>query len=149
MTSQELDIPSEPSQLALVRNFVTSFCRADPAPILDDLSIHQLELAVNEATTNIMRHAHRGRVDLPIHIEVEADADQVVIQFHYGGATFDPTTVPLPAFDGSREGGFGVYFITMCVDQARYSCDDHGRNCLRLVKNRAQFQRESALPEQI
>jgi len=138
MARYELDIPSEPSQLARLRAFVTSFCLAGPVPILDETGIHELELAVNEAATNVMRHAHQGRTDLPIHVEAESDAAQVVIRLRYGGTPFDPTTVAPPTFDGSREGGFGVYFISMCVDQARYSQDKDGRNCLRLVKSRIQ-----------
>jgi serine/threonine-protein kinase RsbW len=138
MSSAEMDIASDPSQLAVVREFVTSFCREKTALALDETSIHQLELAVNEAATNIMRHAHRGRSEERIQVEADVEGDQVVIQFHYGGAGFDPETAPPPAFDGSREGGFGVYLIAHCVDQVRYSQDEEGRNCICLVKHRSE-----------
>ncbi len=147
MAYAEMNISSEPSQLARVRDFVTSFCRAVPTPVLDEDSINQLELAVNEAATNIMRHAHRGRADLRIQVEADSDAEHVVIQFYYGGASFDPTTIPPPSFDGSREGGFGVYLIAKCVDQVYYSQAADGRNCIRLVKNRSQSRKEAALPD--
>lgn len=136
MAYAEMELISEPSQLVRIRDFVTSFCRDVPAPVLDEDSIDQLELAANEAATNIIRHAHQGRSDLRIQVEADADADQVMIQFHYGGDVFDPASAPPPAFDGSREGGFGVYLIAKCVDQVRYSQEADGRNCLCLVKNR-------------
>lgn len=147
MAYAEMNISSEPSQLVRVRNFVTSFCRDVPTSVLDEDGIDQLELAVNEAATNIMRHAHRGRADMRIQVEADSDAEQVVIQFYYDGVSFDPATIPPPSFDGSREGGFGVYLIAKCVDQVRYSQDEDGRNCIRLVKNRSLSHKEVACSE--
>jgi anti-sigma B factor antagonist len=42
-----------------------------------------------------------------------------------------------PAFDGSRQGGFGVYLIKQTVDEVHYFCDARGRCGVRLVKKRA------------
>jgi two-component system sensor histidine kinase/response regulator len=54
----------------------------------------------------------------------------------HGGMAFDPETVKPPAFDGSRDGGFGVYSITHSVDQVRYLRDQQGRHGICLVKKR-------------
>lgn len=136
MPHAEIDISSEPSQLSGVREFVGEFCRA-PQP-LDEESIGQLELAANEAAANIIRHAHQGRSDLRIQIHADSGEDGVTLRFYYGGEEFDPAHAPPPAFDGSREGGFGVYMITKCVDQVQYSREIDGTNCICLVKNRPQ-----------
>jgi anti-sigma regulatory factor (Ser/Thr protein kinase) len=39
-----------------------------------------------------------------------------------------------PAFDGSKESGFGVYIIAHTVDEMNYWRDDQGRNCISLQK---------------
>jgi anti-sigma regulatory factor (Ser/Thr protein kinase) len=133
MAHAELEISSEPSELSGVRNFVEEFCR--DALLLDDDGIGKLQLAVNEAVANIIRHAHHGSAELPIHIRADAGDDGVKLLFYYGGEEFDPTGAPPPAFDGSREGGFGLYMISRSVDQVFYSRDDDGRNCICLVKS--------------
>src|SRR5262249_60667467 len=47
---------------------------------------------------------------------------------------FDPAMVQPPVFDGSRDGGFGVYIIAHCVDEVRYVRDEQGENCICLMK---------------
>jgi anti-sigma regulatory factor (Ser/Thr protein kinase) len=134
MAHAELDISSEPSQLSGVRAFVGAFCR--DAHIFDEDGIGELVLAVNEAVANIIRHAHRSRSELPIHIRVDSGAEEVTLRFIYGGDEFNPADTPPPAFDGSREGGFGLYMIARSVDRVLYSRDDVGRNCMCLIKSR-------------
>jgi anti-sigma regulatory factor (Ser/Thr protein kinase) len=102
--------------------------------MLSDDEVAGLELAVNEAASNIMKHAYHGRRDQRIGLEADAFQDRVAVRLHHLGDPFDPGTAPPPALDGSRESGFGVYLITNSVDEVRYSRDDRGRNCIALVK---------------
>jgi phosphoserine phosphatase RsbU/P len=132
----ELELSSNLSELASARTFVRDFCRALADPPLDETTIAQLELAVTEATSNIIRHAYAGRTDQRIQLEADAFADHVVLRLHHLGASFDPEAVSPPAFDGSREGGFGMYLIAHSVDDVRYYRDERGRNCIALVKHR-------------
>jgi anti-sigma regulatory factor (Ser/Thr protein kinase) len=44
--------------------------------------------------------------------------------------------VSTPAFDGTEDGGFGMYIIAQSVDDVRYYRDERGRNTISLVKNR-------------
>lgn len=83
-----------------------------------------------------MKHAYKGRTDQSIQIGAEAFADRVVLRLHHLGESFDPDTAPPPAFNGSRESGFGLYLIDQAVDEVRYLRDQRGRNCICLVKNR-------------
>ena len=45
-------------------------------------------------------------------------------------------SVKVPSFDGSEDGGFGVYIIRQSVDDVRYDRDERGRNCITLTKMR-------------
>ena len=131
----EIEISSDLKELARARAFVREACRL-LGPPLDEDSISQLELATTEALSNIMRHAYRGRTDQEIQIDVEAFADRVVLRLHHLGETFDPSAVATPAFDGTQDGGFGMYIIEQSVDNVRYYRDERGKNCISMVKNR-------------
>jgi PAS domain S-box-containing protein len=134
LARSELDIRSDLGDLARVRTFVREFCRTMPEGSLDEDDVAGLELAMNEAASNIMKHAYHGRTDQKIHLEADATPDRVSLCLHHLGDSFDPAAVPPPALDGSRESGFGVYLITRTVDDIRYTRDEHGRNCIALVK---------------
>jgi sigma-B regulation protein RsbU (phosphoserine phosphatase) len=132
----ELDIRSDLTDLSRAREFVRTFCHHLPGSPPDEDRVAELELAVNEAASNIMRHAYHGRADQWIHLEAQAFPGQVLIQLHHLGDPFDPSAVPPPAFDGSRESGFGIYLITKSVDDLCYYRDVRGRNCIALSKVR-------------
>lgn len=134
LAQSEIDIHSDLSELRRARQFVRDFCRNRPSPRLDEESIDALELAVNEAASNIMKHAYRGRTDQTIHLEGEVFPDRVVMRLHHLGKPFNPTKAQPPALDGSRESGFGVYLINQTIDNVRYYLDERGRNCVELVK---------------
>ncbi|MGE0679976.1 MAG: SpoIIE family protein phosphatase [Candidatus Binatia bacterium] len=127
---------SNTSALPAIRMFIRSFCQHPPASMLDEGRLSELELAVTEAASNVMRHAYHGRTDQVVRLVADAFADRIVIQLFHHGAAFDPQKVRPPAFDGSRDGGFGVYIIAHSVDEVRYTRDERGENCIRLVKKR-------------
>jgi sigma-B regulation protein RsbU (phosphoserine phosphatase) len=133
---QELEIGSDLKQLRLAREFVRTFCRNLPGSPLDEDSVAALELAVDEAASNVMKHAYHGREDQRIHLEAEAFPGHLAITIHHFGDPFDPATAPLPLLDGSRDSGFGVYIIARSVDEVRYYHDERGRNCIALIKIR-------------
>jgi PAS domain S-box-containing protein len=132
-----IEIRSDFKELSRVREFVRNFCRNAPGPPLNEDGVGALELAVNEAASNIMKHAYHGRADQWIDVEAEVFPGQVSIRLHHLGDPFDPSAVSPPVLDGSQESGFGIYLITHSVDEARYYRDERGRNCIALVKVRA------------
>ena len=132
----QTELSSDLADLARAREFVREVCRALPGVPLDDESVSQLELAITEAASNVMRHAYGGRTDQKIQLDVEVFADRLVWRLHHLGETFDPAAVKPPAFDGTQEGGFGMFIIQQSVDEVRYHRDDRGRNCITMVKNR-------------
>jgi sigma-B regulation protein RsbU (phosphoserine phosphatase) len=130
----ELEIHSDLAELRRAREFVRDFCRNYPRAPMGEEFTAALMLAVNEAASNIMKHAYHGRTDQSIYLEGEAFSDRVLIRLHHVGDPFDPSKVRPPALDGSRESGFGVYLINQSVDSLRYYRDERGRNCVELAK---------------
>jgi sigma-B regulation protein RsbU (phosphoserine phosphatase) len=131
----ELEISSDLKELARARAFVREFCTGLADPPADEL-IDQLELAVTEAASNVMRHAYGARTDRLIQLVAEAFDDRLVLRLHHLGQSFDPAAVRPPVFDGSQEGGFGMYIISQSVDEVRYYRDERGRNCISMMKKR-------------
>lgn len=132
----QFETTSDLAHLPLIRTCVHSFCQNLPVPVLNADGLSQLELAVTEAASNIIRHAYRGRTDGLVRLVVEAFPERIVIQLFHHGEAFDPTTVQPPVFDGSREGGFGVYLIAHSVDEVRYVNAEQQGHCVHLVKKR-------------
>lgn len=133
---------SDLDRLAEIRLLVEKACReawnahAGAFGSCEEALLGQLLLAVQEAATNVIRHAYHGRKGQPLHVEVEATADQLTVVLHYRGPPFDPSAVAPPCFDGSRTGGFGVYLIPRLVDAVSYHRDEAGRCAVRMLKQR-------------
>ena len=132
----EREIRSDFEELSRAREFVRAFCSRLPDAPLDQDSVAKLELAVTEATTNIIKHAYHRRTDQRIQIEAEAFATQVLFRLHHVGDPFDPALILLPPLDSSQESGFGLHLMAGSVDEIRYYRDERGGNCIALVENR-------------
>jgi PAS domain S-box-containing protein len=132
----ELELRSTLSELHRARHFVERFCTTETDRPLRREAVSALVLAVNEAASNVVKHAYHGREDQTIDILAEMFQDRVSIRLRHLGSPFDPTTVPPPAFDGSRGSGFGLFLIAQSVDTVRYYRDDLDRRCILLEKRR-------------
>jgi sigma-B regulation protein RsbU (phosphoserine phosphatase) len=134
LVHSELEVRSDLKELGHAREFVRTFCRAVPGTPLNDDAIADLELATNEAVSNIMKHAYAGDPDQLIRIEGDAFHDRVSIRLRHVGSPFLPEAAPAPQFNGSRESGFGAFIIASSVDEVKYYRDAIGRHCVALFK---------------
>jgi serine/threonine-protein kinase RsbW len=95
-----------------------------------------LELAVVEATTNVVRHAYGGRGGR-VEVELVREGRTIALSVLDSGVSFDPTLVPPPRepdpADPSTwpEGGMGLPIIRAACDELRYH-SEAGRNRLTL-----------------
>lgn len=129
----ELHILSAPKNLAYCRDFVRQVC-LEAWPEAGEEFISELELAVNEVVANVMEHAYQEREDQPIQLSGSVEADQIAFVIRHQGLSFDPEMVPEPSFDGSKEGGFGLFIIAHLVDEIIYGTDEQGQHTISLVK---------------
>ncbi|MFB3890480.1 MAG: SpoIIE family protein phosphatase [Phycisphaerae bacterium] len=130
----ELDLTSDPAELARIRGFVLGLSRRLPVVIVDEQDISRLELAVNEAATNIMRHAYGGRPDKRIRLEADIHADRLVIRLYHWGVPYDPKKAPPDKKPEMQTSGFGLSIIAQCVDEVRYLTGRNGSHCVELTK---------------
>ncbi len=134
-TEMRLLLNSNLQELERGRLFVReAACILSNNPMAQE-SIEQLQLAVTEAVTNIISHGYRGESGNKIEIVAESLADGIQIAIHHWGESVDPSKVPSPCFDGSEDGGFGMFIILNCVDFVSYSTNEQNRNIILLIKN--------------
>src|SRR5664279_3200929 len=102
----EIEIRSDLTELRKAREFVRTFCRDLLDPPMGEDHVAALELGVNEAVSNIMRHAYHGREGQWIRVEAEAFPGYVSVMLHHLGDPFVPGSRPTPP-DNPRESGNG------------------------------------------
>jgi anti-sigma regulatory factor (Ser/Thr protein kinase) len=97
-----------------------------------------LETAVDEASTNVIKHAYGGKGGF-FEITCDLQGEDIVIIIGDRGKPFDPNKVPLPDVDASLEerkaGGLGIYMMKKLMDEVIYCFDKVEGNRLELRKH--------------
>jgi serine/threonine-protein kinase RsbW len=132
-----LTIPSDLRLLALARAFVEAVCQVAG---LEESATTAVVMAADEATNNVMRHAHRGHPEALLQIQCLAGLDSVEIRLLDEGAPFDLASVPYLDPAELRVGGRGVWMMRTLMDelscQPRADLGGERGNTLRMVKHR-------------
>jgi len=136
-----LTLPSELRFLPIARQFVEAVCQAGA---LDPTITNAVVLAVNEATSNVIRHAHRDRASVPVHIECRLLTDGIEVRLVDAGPAFDLAAVPHMDPGEVRVGGRGVYLMRQLMDELTCESLPQGGNILRMVKRSARNSSASA-----
>lgn len=121
--------------LAKISAFITE---ASELCGLDERATWQVQLAVDEAATNIIQHAYDQDVPGDLTIGWACDQQRFVITLRDNGRQFDPEAVPTPDITSPLEerqvGGLGIYLITRLMDEVRFDFHPQEGNLLTMVK---------------
>jgi serine/threonine-protein kinase RsbW len=130
----EVVVESRVENLPIIADFARNALEqlgAEPA------AEHKVQLVIDEACTNIIKHAYAGAVG-PITLVLEKTGDELVIVLNDKGKPFDPSSVPPPDLGTDVEtrkiGGLGMYFMKRLMDKITYSFDDQLGNQLTMKK---------------
>ena len=121
MHVKELIVKSRTNNLSKIRNFVLSVAAEAniPSNIIDDII-----LAVDEACTNIIKHAYKSFPDGEISISIDFSDDKFKIIIKDFGIPFNPETIPDPDlkkfYRQHRVGGLGMYLMKPLMDEVKY-----------------------------
>lgn len=129
----KLAIKAELAELKTVRQFVRRFLTDLPKGLISEDRVDLIELAANEVVANIIRHAYDESNEENIFIEANLADNRIDFKFYDWGKAWNPNDAPPPEFDGSKEGGFGLYIISQAVDNVSYLRDQDGKNCAHLT----------------
>jgi anti-sigma regulatory factor (Ser/Thr protein kinase) len=146
MPAYSLTVTSELNKLEGIARFV---CEATSAMGMDDDTIYAVQLAVDEACTNVMDYAYKGRPGEPVTIECSEQNGRCVVVIRDRGRPFDPGGVAAPNLKAPiskrKIGGLGIYLMRKLMDDVRFSYDPQTGNELTLVKTfKRQEQRQRA-----
>ena len=104
-----------------------------------DKTIYSLQLAADEAASNIIEHAYEGVSNASLAMTCDMQGDQIVITMHDTGRSFNPTTVKEPNLKADLSerqiGGLGVYLMRKLMDSVSYESSKSG-NLLTMKKRR-------------
>ncbi|MGB3903698.1 MAG: ATP-binding protein [Anaerolineae bacterium] len=136
-TEQTTSFPGRFDSLAAIGEYVT---RAAEAAGLDARSVQGVELAVDEACSNIIEHAYGGEGRGDIEVTYRIDGDGLTVLLRDYGQPFDPDRVPEPDLQAPLEdrdaGGLGLHFIRQLMDEVRFEFTAGSGNVLTMVKRR-------------
>lgn len=129
-----LDINSDMANLERVSDFILDVAKKTK---LTEKQTDHVQMALDEAVTNVMEHAYEGRTDGAIFIRCRVDAKELTIEIRDQGAPFDAGSIQTPNTHSPLSersiGGLGVFFMRKLMDRVEFARDDTG-NVTRMTK---------------
>ena len=128
--------PAKFEYLDEIRDFVAEIARKGG---FADKEVYSLQLAADEAASNIIEHAYNGIADGYLDLACDMQGDNLVIIMRDKGSAFDPSKVKQPNLKADLSerqiGGLGVYLMQKLMDEVRYETTGKG-NTLTMIKRR-------------
>jgi len=133
---KELSVNSTTENLKSIRDFIKY--EALDAGFADEAA-NKIILAVDEACTNIIKHAYKYSIEGLINISVLNENNKFVVSIIDNGGHFNPNEVPEPdvkEYHKQRKpGGLGMFLMKKLMDEVIYNNLSDNRNQVVLVKN--------------
>lgn len=127
----EIKIPSDPKFLKIIRAAIGHICETMGFSADE---VNNITLAVDEACSNIIKHAYGGATDQVIDMICSVYVDRVEILLKDVGKTVSAESIKSRQLDDIRPGGLGVHLIRSVMDIVKYEHQPSVGNLLQLVK---------------
>jgi serine/threonine-protein kinase RsbW len=119
-----------------IRDYVAEVARSGG---FDGKEIYSIQLAADEAASNIIEHAYEGIVDGQIELACGMQGAKLIITMQDHGKSFDPKNVKKPNLKADLSerqiGGLGIYLMYKLMDEVNYKSSGAG-NILTMVKRK-------------
>ena len=116
-------IPSDPRYLPVIRGAIGPLAAAMG---WDESECRAITLAVDEALTNIIRHAYHDRADGWIELECRESADGLEFTLSDKGDAPDRSQICAREMDCDQPGGLGTHIIRKVMDRVCYEKSAEG-----------------------
>jgi serine/threonine-protein kinase RsbW len=130
----ELSVKSSTDNLSVIRDFIKNTALSLG---YSNAAIGNIILAVDEACTNIIKHAYKYSPTGDIQIELNRIANKFIITILDSGIEFDPNLIPEPDikeyYKQRRIGGLGMYLMKKMMDEVVYT-KNKNKNQVKMVK---------------
>jgi serine/threonine-protein kinase RsbW len=135
----QMRLASDPRLLSVVRSTVSELAAALG---FEDSQCMKITLAVDEALSNLIRHAYKNECNHEIELNCQAQADCLEFTFIDRGEPADPARICAQPLDEVALGGRGTHLIRQIMDEVSYDrVSDHNR--LRMKKYMPGARRET------
>ena len=121
-----------------IREFVGDVARKNG---FTDREVYNIQLATDEAASNIIEHAYEGISNgfLEISCGVRNKVMTIILVDH--GESFDPSGVPTPDLKADlsdrKIGGLGLFLMRKLMDEVHYTAEPKkNRNTLTMIKRK-------------
>lgn len=102
-------------------------------------AVYSVQLAADEAASNIIEHAYDGDSDHSFKLNCECKNDRLTMTFFDQGKSFEFSKVEKPDVDADlserKIGGLGIFLMHKLMDEVVYKVTNSG-NFLTLVKRK-------------
>lgn len=136
LTKSKLVIKSRTENLSEIRDFISS--AAYIAGFTKETT-DNIILAVDEACTNIIKHAYQYFPAGEIILILKTDKNTFTIEITDHGKSFEPGLIPNPDLkkylDQRRVGGLGMYLMKTLMDEVKYKTVPGKSNTVFLSKH--------------
>ncbi len=132
MDTVEIRLPSDPKLLKIVRATISHLCEVIgfSAEVQNGVT-----LAVDEACTNVIKHAYENRLDRPMIITCKLYSDRLEVVIRDYGKKADLNKIRPRELEDVRPGGLGVHLIRSVMDVVVYDSTPARGNRLTLTKH--------------
>jgi serine/threonine-protein kinase RsbW len=132
-----MTFPAQFEFLDEIREFVAQIAREGG---FNEKEIYSLQLAADEAATNIIEHAYDGISDADFDVTCDMRGDTLIITMRDTGRPFNPSNVKQPNLKADlserKIGGLGVYLMRKLMDEVHYISNPRTGNLLTMTKRR-------------
>ncbi len=132
---QAIRIDANLDHLDLAREFVAEIAKRVP---MNSQQVYDLELAVDEALTNVIEHGLADKDEKQVELSVTHENDLFTIVISHGGRDFNPGEHADPVMKEylaeRRVGGLGLFLMKKLMDQVEYTTGADGSQQIKLVK---------------
>jgi len=133
---QSISVPASTAYISAVRDFVGLYANQFG---FNDREVDEIRLAVDEAYTNVIKHAYQYDENQRVLISIGALSDDFWISITDQGRAFNPELYSEPDIKErirlKKRGGVGVYLIRKLMDAVEYN-NMGGTNEIRMTKRR-------------
>ena len=131
----QLKIPGQTDNLELIRIFVSAV--AERVGFAAD-DVGKIELAVDEACANVIKHAYIKGTKEPIDVVIEVDYKKLTIIITDHGKGFDVKKISKKNVKDYiaelRVGGLGIYLMKALMDEVEFNSQPGVKTQVKMVK---------------
>lgn len=127
--------PGRYESLSEIRDFVVEIAKKGG---FQDFDLYAVELAVDEACSNIIEHAYgeENKGDIELTCNLTDLGLEIILRDH--GKAFNPAIIPEPNFgleiDELKPGGAGLFLMRKMMDEVSFDFSKNSGNVLTMVK---------------